>query len=287
MSGIKDYFSLVKISHTIFSMPFAMIGFFLAIRENGGDVDYIILFLVILSVLFARNAAMGFNRYIDREFDGKNPRTAIREIPRAIISPRSALLFVILNSILFIVTTAFINNLCLMLSPIALLIVLGYSFTKRFTYLSHVFLGLGLALAPIGAYISITGQFDLLPLFFSFCVLFWVAGFDIIYALQDIDFDRQEQLKSIPATMGARNSLILSGFFHLVALIMLVMAGITGPFGFLYWIGLAIFTLLVIYQHIIVKPNDFSRVNLAFATLNGFASILFACFVIVDLYIRW
>jgi len=230
---------------------------------------------------------MGFNRYIDREFDGKNPRTAIREIPRAIISPRSALLFVILNSILFIVTTAFINNLCLMLSPIALLIVLGYSFTKRFTYLSHVFLGLGLALAPIGAYISITGQFDLLPLFFSFCVLFWVAGFDIIYALQDIDFDRQEQLKSIPATMGARNSLILSGFFHLVALIMLVMAGITGPFGFLYWIGLAIFTLLVIYQHIIVKPNDFSRVNLAFATLNGFASILFACFVIVDLYIRW
>ncbi len=287
MSGIKDYFSLVKISHTIFSMPFAMIGFFLAVRENDGNVDYIILFLVILSVLFARNAAMGFNRYIDRRFDQKNPRTAIREIPRSVISPRSALLFVILNSILLIITTAFINNLCLLLSPIALFVVLGYSLTKRFTYLSHIFLGLGLALAPIGAYLAVAGQFDLLPLLFSFCVLFWVAGFDIIYALQDIDFDRQEKLKSIPVSMGASNSLVLSLFFHLIALIMLVLAGITGPFDLLYWVGLGIFTLLVIYQHLIVKPSDFSRVNLAFATLNGFASILFACFVIADLYVRW
>ena len=287
MSGIKDYFSLVKISHTIFSMPFAMIGFFLAVRENDGDVNYITLFLVILAVLFARNAAMGFNRYIDRDFDEKNPRTSVMEIPRAIITPRSALLFVILNAILFMATAAFINTLCLILSPIALVVVLGYSFTKRFTYLSHVFLGLGLALAPIGAYLAVTGQFNLLPLLFSFCVLFWVAGFDIIYALQDIDFDRQEQLKSIPASIGARNSLVLSAFFHLVALAMLVLAGLTGPFSMLYWIGLGIFTLLVIYQHVIVRPNDFSRVNLAFATLNGFASILFAAFVIADLYTSW
>jgi 4-hydroxybenzoate polyprenyltransferase len=268
-------------------MPFAMIGFFLAVRGNEGNVNYIILFLVVLSVLFARNAAMGFNRYIDREFDKKNTRTAIREIPRSIISPRSALLFVILNSILFIATTAFINTLCLFLSPVALLVVLGYSFTKRFTYLSHIFLGLGLAMAPIGAYIAVAGHFDLLPMLFSFCVLFWVAGFDIIYALQDIDFDRKEKLRSIPATMGARNSMILSVFFHFVALVMLVLAGLIGPFDFLYWVGLGLFTLLVIYQHVIVKPNDFSRVNLAFATLNGFASILFACFVIADLFVRW
>jgi len=286
MSTIKDYFSLVKISHTIFSIPFAMIGFFLAIRENVGNIDFIILFLVILCVFFARNAAMGFNRYIDREFDQKNPRTALREIPRAIISPRSALLFVILNSVLFIITTAFINPLCLILSPVALMVVLGYSFTKRFTYLSHVFLGLGLALAPIGAYLAVTGEFALLPLLFSFCVLFWVAGFDIIYALQDIEFDRNENLKSIPVTMGARNSLILSAFFHLVALIMLVLAGMTGPFDMLYWIGLVIFTVLITYQHLIVKPSDFSRVNLAFATLNGVASIVFAVFVITDLYIK-
>ena len=287
MSNIKDYFSLVKISHTIFSIPFAMIGFFLAVRENVDRFDFIILFLVILSVLFARNAAMGFNRYVDREFDQKNPRTALREIPRAIISPRSAMLFVILNSVLFIITTAFINSLCLILSPIALLVVLGYSFTKRFTYLSHVFLGLGLALSPIGAYLAVTGEFALLPLLFSFCVLFWVAGFDIIYALQDIEFDRKENLKSIPATMGARNALILSSFFHLIALFMLIAAGIIGPFDVVYWIGLGVFTLLVTYQHLIVKPSDFSRVNLAFATLNGVASILFACFVIADLYLSW
>ena len=286
MSTIKNYFSLVKISHTIFSIPFAMIGFFLAIRENVKSIDFIILFLVILCVFFARNAAMGFNRYIDREFDQKNPRTALREIPRAIISPRSALLFVILNSVLFIITTAFINPLCLILSPVALLVVLGYSFTKRFTYLSHVFLGLGLALAPIGAYLAVTGEFALLPLLFSFCVLFWVAGFDIIYALQDIEFDRNENLKSIPVTMGARNSLILSAFFHLIALSMLIAAGIIGPFDIVYWIGLGIFTLLITYQHLIVKPSDFSRVNLAFATLNGIASVLFACFVIADLFVK-
>ncbi|MBC8315751.1 MAG: UbiA family prenyltransferase [Bacteroidales bacterium] len=287
MSTIKNYFSLVKISHTIFSIPFAMIGFFLAIRENVENIDFIILFLVLLCVFFARNAAMGFNRYIDREFDQKNPRTALREIPNAIISPRSALLFVILNSVLFITATAFINPLCLILSPVALLVVLGYSFTKRFTYLSHVFLGLGLALAPIGAYLAVTGEFALLPLLFSFCVLFWVAGFDIIYALQDIEFDRDENLKSIPVTMGARNSLILSAFFHLIALSMLIAAGIIGPFNLVYWIGLVIFTVLITYQHLIVKPSDFSRVNLAFATLNGIASVLFACFVIADLYVNW
>ena len=286
MSTIKNYFSLVKISHTIFSIPFAMIGFFLAIRENVENIDFIILFLVLLCVFFARNAAMGFNRYIDREFDQKNPRTALREIPNAIISPRSALLFVILNSVLFITATAFINPLCLILSPVALLVVLGYSFTKRFTYLSHVFLGLGLALAPIGAYLAVTGEFALLPLLFSFCVLFWVAGFDIIYALQDIEFDRNENLKSIPVTMGARNSLILSAFFHLIALSMLIAAGIIGPFDIVYWIGLGIFTLLITYQHLIVKPSDFSRVNLAFATLNGIASVLFACFVIADLFVK-
>jgi len=286
MSGIKDYFSLVKISHAIFSMPFALIGFFLGVRKNDEKIDFIILFLIILCVLFARNAAMGFNRYIDREFDKKNPRTAIREIPRAIISPGSAMLFVIINSILFIITTAFINNLCLFLSPVALFVVLGYSFTKRFTNLSHLFLGMGLALAPIGAYLAVTGVFSLLPLLFSFCVLFWVAGFDIIYSLQDMDFDRRESLKSIPATLGASRSLLLSALFHFAALFLLVFAGIIGPFDLIYWIGLGIFTLLIIYQHMLIKPSDISKVNLAFATLNGAASIVFAVFVIIDLYVN-
>jgi 4-hydroxybenzoate polyprenyltransferase len=285
MAGIQNYFSLVKISHTVFSLPFALIGFFLAAGEHTGDISFRVLSLVILCVLFVRNAAMGFNRYADREFDRANPRTALREIPRTIISPRSALWFVVLNSALFIATTAFLNTLCLILSPVALLVVLGYSFTKRFTALSHLFLGCGLALAPIGAYLAVTAHFAFLPLLFSFCVLFWVAGFDLLYALQDMDFDRSRNLKSIPASIGAKGSLILSTGFHLIALLLLVLAGIVRPFGILYWAGLAIFTLLIIYQHLIVKPSDFSRVNLAFATLNGVASIVFGGFVIADLYI--
>jgi len=246
MAGIRNYFSLVKISHTVFSLPFALIGFFLAAGEHTGDISFRVLTLVILCVLFVRNAAMGFNRYADREFDRANPRTALREIPRTIISPRSALWFVVLNSALFIATTAFLNTLCLILSPVALLVVLGYSFTKRFTALSHLFLGCGLALAPIGAYLAVTAHFAFLPLLFSFCVLFWVAGFDLLYALQDMDFDRSRNLKSIPASIGAKGSLILSTGFHLIALLLLVLAGIVRPFGILYWAGLAIFTLLII-----------------------------------------
>ncbi len=285
MSGIKDYFSLVKIHHTIFSLPFAMIGFFLAFHENGETVSLRILLLVILCVLFARNAAMGFNRYVDREFDMKNPRTALREIPRRIISPKSALWFVILNAGLFMLTTWFLNRLCFFLSPVALLVVLGYSFTKRFTSFAHLFLGMGLALAPIGAYLAVTAHFAAVPLLYSFAVLFWVAGFDIIYAMQDYDFDIEHRLKSIPVLVGKRQALILSILFHVVALGLIYLAGYLGDFGWIHWTGAAIFTGLVVYQHLLVKPDDISKVNLAFFTLNGIASVIFACFVIADLYL--
>ena len=166
-SGLLNYFSLVKINHTLFSLPFALIGFFLAVNEKGDHVNFRLLLLVLLCVLFARNAAMGFNRYVDREFDKKNPRTTLREVPQEIIKPQSALIFVLLNTVLFIISAGFLNFLCLLLSPVALFIVLGYSFTKRFTYLSHLFLGLGLALAPIGAYLAVTGQFAVLPFLYS------------------------------------------------------------------------------------------------------------------------
>ena len=282
----SDYISLVKIHHTIFSLPFALIGFFLALKEKGDNLNLKLLLLVILCVLFARNAAMAFNRYVDREIDKKNPRTAFREIPRDIIKPRSALFFVIINAFLFMITTGFLNLLCLVLSPVALFVVMGYSFTKRFTSLSHLFLGLGLALAPVGAYLAVTGKFDIVPLLYSFCVLFWVSGFDIIYALQDVEFDTSENLRSLPVRLGKGRSLILSGFFHFVSVLMIVIAGFLYPFHLLYWIGCTVFTLLIIYQHLIVKPNDLSRVNLAFFTLNGFASIIYAGFVISDLYLR-
>jgi 4-hydroxybenzoate polyprenyltransferase len=282
---IADYLSLVKINHTIFSLPFALIGFFLAVKTNGENLSLRLLMLVLLCVLFARNAAMGFNRYADREFDKKNPRTALREIPSAIIHPKSAMIFVIINALLFILTAYFLNFLCFILSPIALAVILGYSLTKRFTYLSHLFLGLGLALAPIGAYLAVTARFDLLPLIYSFTVIFWVAGFDILYALQDIDFDKSENLKSLPATIGKHNALLLSALFHVIAIGMVIFGGFLGHFGYLYWIGSSVFTLLLFYEHLIVKPTDISRVNIAFATMNGMASVIFACFVIGDLYL--
>ena len=284
-SRIGNYFSLVKISHTIFSLPFAMIGFFLAIKTHGENLSIRVLVLVLLCVFFARNAAMAFNRYSDREFDKKNPRTALREIPSSVIQPRSALLFVILNAMLFILSSFFLNPLCFILAPVALFVVLGYSLTKRFTYLSHLFLGLGLALAPIGAYLAVSAKFDLLPLIYSVVVIFWVAGFDILYALQDISFDKSENLKSLPVSLGKRNALILSAIFHLTAVCLVMFAGFTGHAGILFWMGAAIFTLLLSYEHLIVTPSDISRVNLSFATMNGMASVLFASFVIADLFL--
>jgi 4-hydroxybenzoate polyprenyltransferase len=283
---VTDYFSLVKISHTIFSLPFAMIGFSLAIKAKSAVLDFRLLILVILCVFFARNAAMGFNRYADREFDKKNPRTALREIPKNIIKPRSALWFILINALLFMGAAWMINVLCFILSPVALFVVLSYSLTKRFTFLSHVSLGLGLALAPIGAYLAVTAHFAVLPLLYSLVVIFWVAGFDILYALQDVDFDKSEQLKSIPVSFGKTNALILSALFHLVAVILVFIAGFTGDFHKLYWIGTAVFTLILIYEHIVVKPDDLSKVNLAFATMNGLASVAFAVFVIADLYFK-
>jgi 4-hydroxybenzoate polyprenyltransferase len=284
VAKIADFFSLVKITHTIFSLPFALIGFFLAVQYTGEPPAIRPLLLILLCVLFARNAAMGFNRYADRDIDKSNPRTAMREIPKNVIRPNAALAFVIINSMLFILTSYFLNILCFYLSPVALIVVLGYSLTKRFTSLSHVVLGLGLALAPIGAYIAITARFDLLPLIFSFIVIFWVSGFDILYALQDIDFDRSMNLRSLPAALGKRNALILSALLHLCSIGCVILAGYAGNFGKLYWIGAAIFSLLLVYEHFLVKPNDISRVNLAFATMNGMASVIFACFVIGDLY---
>ena len=237
-------------------------------------------------MVFARSAAMAFNRYLDRAFDAKNPRTAIREIPKGIISAGSALRFVIFNCIAFIVCTWFINLLCFFLSPVALLVVLGYSYTKRFTALCHIILGIGLSLAPIGAYLAVTGQFALLPILFSFAVVFWVSGFDIIYALQDIDFDKSQQLYSIPAALGKAKALRVSEILHLLSAVCVVVAGLYGGFHWSFWIGVAIFTGMLIYQHSIVKPNDLTKVNIAFMTANGIASVVFAVFVIADLFIR-
>ena len=269
-----------------------MIGFVLGVtylKSELGEVEitfnfyaYTFLF-ILLCMIFARSAAMAFNRYLDRNFDEKNPRTAVREIPAGIISANSALLFTFIMSALFIATTYFINPLCFYLSPVALLVVLGYSYTKRFTPLCHLVLGLGLSLAPIGAYLAVTGKFDWLPLLFSCTVLFWVSGFDIIYALQDEEFDKTYQLKSIPVWLGKSKALKVSELLHVLSALCVIAAGWLGGFGIWYWIGSALFIGLLIYQHLLVKPNDLSKVNMAFFTTNGIASVLFAVFVIIDI----
>jgi 4-hydroxybenzoate polyprenyltransferase len=320
MGKVKSYLSLIKFSHTIFAMPFAMIGFFLGLMYPG-EIEYgvgqwnlnktvgwrdernfeifgwtiekpalylllIKFILVILCMVFARSAAMAFNRYLDRKYDEKNPRTAIREIPSGIITPKNALIFTIVNCLLFIACCYFINKLCFYLSPVALAVVLGYSYTKRFTPLCHLILGLGLSLAPIGAYLAVTGAFSLLPIIFSLAVLFWVSGFDIIYALQDEEFDKSQQLYSIPASLGKAKALRISELLHLLSAGAIVYAGFYGNFGWLYWVGTAVFIGMLVYQHSIVKPTDLKRVNLAFMTANGIASVVFAVFVIADLFVK-
>jgi len=295
MNLVKKYASLVKFSHTIFALPFAIIGFFIGLfaldfSSNNtlhmGTFSPRLFIQVILCMVFARSAAMAFNRYLDSSFDAKNPRTAIREIPAGIISKQSALRFVILNCLLFIGSSFFINPICFYLSPVALLVVLFYSYTKRFTLFCHLVLGIGLSLAPIGAYLAVTGKFDLLPLLFSFTVLFWVSGFDIIYALQDEQFDKENQLYSMPAALGKKRALRVSEYLHLLSAAFVLFAGIYGHFGWFFWIGVAVFIGMLLYQHSIVKPDDLSKVNIAFMTANGIASVVFAVFVLLDIFFR-
>ena len=291
MSQVKNYLSLVKFSHTIFAMPFALIGFVLGLRyhfihQTTVDQVWLKFILVLVCMVTARSTAMAFNRYLDRHFDKLNPRTAIREIPAGIIKAEKALVFIGINMAVFITATYFINSICFYLSHVALFVILFYSYTKRFTYLCHLVLGIGLSLAPIGAYLAVTGNFDLLPLLFSFAVIFWVSGFDIIYALQDIDFDQSQSLYSIPSQWGLKQSLSISRVLHVLSASLVIAAYFVGGFHYLYLLGLLIFIGMLIYQQSIVKPYDLSKVNLAFMTANGIASIVFSVFVIGAMLIQ-
>jgi len=280
---INKYLSLVKFSHTIFALPFAMVGFCLAVLYENQTFTWQKLICVMLCMVFARSAAMGFNRYLDRHFDAQNPRTAMREIPSGQISAGNALTFVVVNCILFIATTYFINPLCLALSPVALFVILFYSYTKRFTALCHIVLGIGLGLAPVGAFIAVTDYFTLLPVLLGVAVMSWTGGFDIIYALQDDEFDKGVQLHSIPAALGRKKALLVSTLLHILTAVLITAFGFLGGFSYIFWIGAVIFIGLLIYQHSIVKPDDLSRVGIAFGNTNGIASVVFAVFTIAAL----
>lgn len=282
---IQQYLSLIKFSHTVFALPFAFIGFSLAVIYEQQTFEWHLLIKMLLCMVFARSAAMAFNRYLDRNIDAVNPRTAKREIPAGVIKAKNALLFVIINCLLFIITCYFINMLVFYLSFVALFVILFYSYTKRFTALCHLVLGLGLSLAPIGAYLVVTGYFAWLPLLFSFIVLSWVSGFDIIYSLQDEGFDKDNRLHSIPAALGIKGALTVSTSLHIITTILVVVAGYLATFNWIYWTGAVIFIGLLVYQHMLVKPTDLSKVNIAFMTTNGIGSIVFAVFTILSLII--
>jgi 4-hydroxybenzoate polyprenyltransferase len=285
---MKNYLSLIKFSHTIFAMPFALVGFFIATTTDSVGFQWQKLLLVVLCMVLARSAAMAFNRYLDRDIDAANARTKVREIPAGVIAPQSALLFVALNCAGFVAATFFINWPCFLLSPVALAVVLGYSYTKRYTWFCHVVLGLGLSLAPVGAYLAVAGHFAWLPIIFGLAVLFWVAGFDVIYALQDEGFDRSQGLYSMPSFFGKARALKISEWMHLGTAVFMILGvrmllSAAPQTGWMLWSGTAIFLGLLTYQHYLVKPTDLSKVNLAFFTTNGIASLIFGTLTIVDL----
>lgn len=290
MNTITKYASLVKFAHTIFAMPFALISFTYALWS----IDFgchnscpawwgVLLLQVVLCMVFARNVAMGFNRWADRDIDARNPRTASREIPAGVVSPRAALLFVAVNALLFVVTAATINSLTAWLSPVALAVVMSYSYCKRFTSLAHLVLGLSLGIAPVGAYIAVTGHFALAPCVLALLVMTWCGGFDIIYALQDREFDRQSGLHSIPARFSVATALGISVALHAVSVAALVWFVLLLPPSPWTTIGAVLFTAILAAEHMIVTPRRQRDIGIAFGTLNGIASSMLAIFVIIGL----
>lgn len=284
LKKIKNFGSMIKFSHTIFALPFALSGAILAVAESSFSWEKI--GWIVLAMVGARTAAMGFNRIVDASIDAKNPRTEEREIPSGKISKIEASVYVILSSILLVFSSYMLNDLCFKLSPVALLVVLGYSLTKRFTAFCHIVLGIGLALAPIGAWLAFTGEFALLPVVLGAGVMFWVAGFDIVYACQDYEYDKSVGLNSIPVMIGPKNTFILAKIFHAIALAAYISVYYIGSFTIVYPIGLAIIAGIMIYEHRLVKPNDLSKIGMAFFGMNGTISMIFFASVLLDFFLK-
>ena len=290
MVKFSDYLRLVKFSHTIFAMPFAMIGFTYALKCGNHNLSepwqwVVLLVQVVLCMVFARNTAMGFNRWADWRIDAENPRTANREIPAGVISPKKALWFVVVNAVLFITTASTINILTAVLSPVALAVVMFYSYCKRFTSLAHLVLGLSLGIAPAGAFIAVTGTLTWQVCLLSLLVLTWCGGFDIIYALQDAKFDRERGLHSIPSKFSVATSLYISIALHCVSVVALVAFALLLPQSWVLWCGVALFTAILVAEHILVTPKKQRSIGIAFGTLNGLASLTLAVFVIANILI--
>lgn len=280
--SVADFFSLVKFEHTLFALPFALLSAFFA---AGGFPPAEKLLWILVAMVGARSAAMAFNRIADRRVDAANPRTASREIPAGIITVAQAAVFCAASSAIFVLAAWCLNPLCLALSPLALLAILGYSFTKRFTWGAHVFLGLSLAIAPVGAWVAVRGAFALLPVVLGVAVLFWVAGFDVIYSLQDETFDRGQGLRSIPSAFGVRRSLLAAAVLHALALGLYYAVFVLAHGGLALGAGVIAAGAFLVRQHQLVSPDDLSKVNAAFFAANGWLSVVFSALGIVDVLV--
>jgi 4-hydroxybenzoate polyprenyltransferase len=275
---------MIKFSHTLFAMPFALAAAAIAARGHGITVGRLV--AIVVAMVGARTAAMGFNRIADRHIDARNPRTAGRELPTGKVSLASATVLTLASMVLFVGAAAWLGPLCLGLSPVALALVLGYSYTKRFTWLCHLFLGLAIAAGPGGAWIAVRGDVAAPALWLMLAVATWIGGFDILYALADRDFDRSAGLHSIPARFGVRGALVTSGLLHVVTIAAMVMLARAGGLGAIYLAGVAVIAGILVWEHAIVRPGDLSRLNMAFFNLNGYVSVAFFIATLADVIVR-
>ncbi len=280
MRKLKIILEMIKFEHTVFALPFAIMSAFIA---EEGLPPLTKLGWILVAMVGARSCAMAFNRLADAEIDSQNPRTATRAIPAGLITKGAVWFFTLVSAGLLVCAAWRLNPLAFALSPVALAVIMGYSFTKRFTALSHLWLGLALSISPVGAWIAIKRQFDWTPIILCCVVLLWTAGFDIIYACQDVNFDRKHGLHSIPARLGIRWALWVSSALHLIAVLLLFGIPLLTELGLFYYIGVGIVVLIFTYEHAIVKPDDLSRVNLAFFTLNGMISLVLMALSIADI----
>jgi 4-hydroxybenzoate polyprenyltransferase len=290
MERLSNYARLVRFSHTVFALPFALAS--VALAWPSHPVTLRVFLWILVAMVGARSAAMGFNRLADRRFDALNPRTQNWELPQGKVKVWEAILLTVAASLVFLIAAFQLNIVCFVLSPLALAIVFFYSLTKRFTCASHLFLGLALSLAPMGAWLAVSGSpIDLtelvIPFFLGLGVLFWLAGFDVIYSLQDHEFDRHQGLHSIPVRFGVARALKLSTFFHLCTVFFLGLVGLTARMGLVYWLGFAAITVILFWEHRIVKPNDLSRIGRAFFEFNAYVSIGYLLAIVGDLTWRW
>jgi 4-hydroxybenzoate polyprenyltransferase len=280
---IKNFIRLVKLEHTVFALPFAYLG---AVMAKGGLFSPWQFFWITMAMAGARTAGMGLNRIADREIDAKNPRTSNRELPRNIIKVWEVWILVSVSLAILTLSSAMLNFLCLILSPVPVAMLFCYSHLKKFTWVSHFCLGTILGCAPVAGWLAVTGTFHIVPLLLGFAVMCWVAGFDVIYSCQDTEFDRHEGLYSISAVFGMKNALGLSAVLHGIAFVLLITVGLVMKLEIFFWIGLALVGGLLVYQHRIISPSDMSRANEAFFVANGFVSVVLLLFTCADILIR-